>query len=111
MTNPPFPSLPLTVRVRGETYAGPALLDTGFEGDIIVPADLVGGFPGRTQDLVLADGSATEAPFLSGFAQFADFDNVPANVLFFGNEFVIGMGILSRYEVILDHGRRVIVNP
>ena len=28
-----------------------------------------------------------------------------------GNDFIIGMGILSRYEVILDHGQRVIVNP
>ena len=28
-----------------------------------------------------------------------------------GNDFIIGMGVLRRYEVILDHGQRVIVNP
>ena len=111
MINPPFPSLPVTVRVRGETYTGPALLDTGFEGDVIVPARYLAGFPGRVQDLILADGSPAYATFLSGFVQLADLASVPADVLFLGDDLVTGMGILRRYEVILDHGRRVIVNP
>ena len=111
MINPPFPALPVKVRVLGETHEGIALLDTGFEGDVIIPAYLSAGFPGRIQDLVLADGSPADAPVMGGYAQLADLEYVPADVMFLGGEFIIGIGILSRYEVILDHGRRVIVNP
>ena len=111
MINPPFPSLPVRVRVRGETHGGIALLDTGFEGDVIIPADLSAGFTGRTQDLVLADGSPTDAPVVVGYIRLAELEYVPADVMFLGGEFIIGTGILRRYEVILDHGQRVIVNP
>ena len=111
MISPPFPSLPVRVRVRGETHGGIALLDTGFEGDIIIPARLSVGFPGRTQDLILADGSPTDAPVLGGYVRLADLEYVPADIMFLGAEFIIGAGILRRYEVILDHGQRVIVNP
>ena len=43
--------------------------------------------------------------------QLGGLESVPAEVIYMGTEFIIGMGILSRYEVILDHGQRVIVNP
>ena len=111
MISPPFPSLPVVVRVMGEPHEGIALLDTGFEGDVIIPAHLSVGFGALTQDLVLADGSQADAPVRGGYVQLGDFEPVPADVIFLGHEFVIGMGILRRYEVILDHGRRVIVNP
>lgn len=99
------------MQVRGETHYGIALLDTGFEGDVIVPAHLSVGFPGRIQDLILADGSPADAPVLGGYVRLADLEYVPADVMFLGEDFIVGTGILSRYEVILDHGRRVIVNP
>ena len=36
---------------------------------------------------------------------------LPTEAIYMGNDFIIGMGVLRRYEVILDHGQRVIVNP
>ena len=111
MINPSFPSLLVSVRVMGQTYGGIALLGTGFEGGVIIPADLSSGFAGRVQDLVLADGSPADAPILGGYVQLPGFEFVPADIMFLASEFVIGMGTLRRYEVILDHGRRIIVNP
>ena len=55
LINPLFPSLPVTVWALGGPYEGVALLDTGFEGDIIIPAHLGTGLSGPGQDLVLAD--------------------------------------------------------
>lgn len=52
-----------------------------------------------------------EAPIRGGFAQFGNLESVPAEVIYMGNDFIIGMGVLRRYEVILGHGQRVIVNP
>ena len=111
LINPLFPSLPVTVWVLGEPYGGVALLDTGFEGDVIIPAHLGTGLSGPGQDLVLADESVIEVPIRGGFVQLGGLESVPAEVIYMGTEFIIGMGILSRYEVILDHGQRVIVNP
>lgn len=41
----------------------------------------------------------------------ADMEPTVAEVAALGTEFIVGIRILSRYEVILDHGQRVIVNP
>lgn len=111
LINPLFPSLPVTVWALGGPFEGMALLDTGFEGDIIIPAHLGTGLSGSGQDLVLADGSMIEAPIRGGFVQFGNLESVPAEVIYMGKDFIIGMGVLRRYEVILDHGQRVIVNP
>ncbi len=43
--------------------------------------------------------------------QLSDFAPVQAELIALGEDFIVGTGILSRYEVILDHGQRVIVNP
>lgn len=109
--NPLFPSLPVTVWALDQPNEGMALLDTGFEGDVIIPAHLGTGSSGPGQDLILADESVIEAPIRGGFVQIGDLESVPAEVIYMGNEFIIGMGILHRHEVILDHGQRVIVNP
>lgn len=52
-----------------------------------------------------------EAPIRGGFAQFGNLESVPAEVIYMGNDFIVGMGVLRRYGVILGHGQRVIVNP
>ena len=111
MINSSFPSMPISVRVMGVTHGGIALLDTGFEGDVIIPADLSPRFAGQVQDLVLADGSPADALIVSGYVQLPGFEFIPADVMFLAHEYVIGMGILRRYEVVLDHGQRVIINP
>ena len=106
-----FPYLPIVVIVRGRPYPAEAMLDTGFNTDIVVPASFDLGSSATTVNLTLGDGSSVRVLRVLGYVQVGDFDPVPAEILATGNQYVIGTGILSHYEVILDHGQRVIVNP
>jgi hypothetical protein len=41
--------------------------------------------------------------------EVGDLDAVPAVVTALGDEVLLGVGIAARFTIILDHGRRVIV--
>ncbi len=113
MISQQFPYLPVEVRLEGKVLRDDAaLVDTGFDGDISIPAiEAVGMQPIGYEWLILATGREDYAFVFDGEVQLGDFEAVPAKILAVGDRYVIGTGILSRYEVILDHGRRVIVNP
>lgn len=101
----------IKVTLGDRDYEENALLDTGFNGDVAVPFHLELDSSGRTTELILADGSVIRARSQLGQIQLGDLEPVSAEIVAIGNNFVIGTGILRRYEVILDHGQRVIVNP
>lgn len=87
-------------------------MDTGFDGDVIIPSRLSEGFqPARRMPYRLIDGTMGEALIFNGSVQLNDFAPVQAELIALGEDFIVGTGILRRYEVILDHGQRVIVNP
>ena len=111
MTSPRFPYLPIAVIIRGRHVSVEALLDTGFNADIVVPDYFDLGPSATTVNLTLGDGSSIRVRRAHGYVQVGDFDPIAAEVLATGNIYAIGVGILSRYEIILDHGQRVIVNP
>lgn len=54
-----FPYLPLTLTVGEQTAQVEALLDTGFDGDIVVPLSLIANDqpPDEYRNWALADGS------------------------------------------------------
>ena len=87
-------------------------MDTGFDGDLIVPASLPEGIqPVREMPYRLIDGTQGSVFIFNGSVQISDFAPIPAEIIADGDDFIIGTGILRRYEVILDHGQRVTVNP
>ena len=104
-----FPYLPVVVILGGNRHSGEALADTGFNADIVVPASVDLGPSASVVRMELGDGSEVRALRTFGYIQVGDLEPVPAEIIAIGDNFVIG--ILSRYEVILDHGQRVIVNP
>ncbi len=106
-----FPYLPIHLEVRQTVYDFEALLDTGFDGGVIIPSELASniGDPDWTTTITLADGSQIEAPTYIGILKLGDTEIRPvlANVL--GNEPFIGVAIIRHFTVILDHGLRVIL--
>lgn len=89
------------------------LIDTGFDGDIVVPAAYV---PAATVSVDylparLADGSEVHVPAYAGTAQIGAITIAPALVLALGDVAMVGTNLLRYFTVILDHGRRVIVEP
>ena len=111
MTSHQFPFLRVKVILAARDYEEDALLDTGFSGDVAIPAHFDLGPSGATAVFTLADGSMVRVRSQRGQVQLGDLEPVPAEIVAIGNSFVVGLGILTRYEVILDHGLRVIVNP
>lgn len=108
-----FPFLPLTLTVGARTVEVEALLDTGFDGDVVVPVRLIGGAqpPDEYRSWALADGSTVATPVYYGTVQLGNFAAVPADIALLGDEPIVGRGISDRYRVILDHGERVIAEP
>lgn len=106
-----FPYLPLHISTGHHSAQVEALVDTGFDGDIALPANLLAD--GEQPDLyvawTLADGSEVLAPAFVGTAQLGDFDPLPILVTTIGDEPLVGRGVTDRFAVTLDHGQRIIV--
>lgn len=106
-----FPYIPLQVQVRQRKEQIEALLDTGFDGDIAVPKDLLtnGDTPDGYLPWQLADGSEIIAPAYIGKAKVGDLKSIPVVVITLGDESLVGQGIIKHFTLTLDHGKRVIV--
>ena len=107
-----FPYLPAQVRVGEQSLITEALVDTGVEGDAVLPAGAVlDQPPDAYRSWAFADGTTFEAAVYYGTVRVGDFDPVPADIALIGEEPILGRGITDIYRVILDHGHRVIVEP
>ena len=107
------PYLPVTFTLRDLGHTVEALLDTGFDGDVAVPAALIGnsGPPDSFKLWVLADGSRVRAAVYAGTAQVGELPPMPVDIIALGSELIIGRGVTDLYRIILDRGQRVIVEP
>lgn len=111
-----FPFLPVRVIVGGAViYEGEALIDTGFTGAIVLPpsyqpVNVPGERPRRWR---MPDGNLVEAPRYNGVVFVGNFPPMPfrAGITFLGDEPIVGVQVIQHFSVILDHGRRVIVEP
>ncbi len=85
------------------------MLDTGFEGDVAVTADLisVGSQPDGHVPCQLADGSEIVAPFYRGLVELGGLGAFAILILALGDEPIVGRGVTDRFLVTLDHGREV----
>jgi predicted aspartyl protease len=93
-----------------------ALIDTGFSGDIVVPAteELKQSTPGAYATWTMADGSEVLAPIFLGSIRFPQLDEevaemVGVTVTVLGDQTLIGQSILRRFTLTLDHGKQVIL--
>lgn len=108
----PISHLPLRLEVRNRVHTLEALIDTGFDGDIAVPADmLVNVEPDDHQRWTPADGTHVSAPYFVGTVQVGAVGTFEAVITALGDEPLVGRGVTDRFRIILDHGERVIVEP
>ena len=108
-----FPYLPIRVYGRDIHYEGDALIDTGFEGGVALPSGYlpVNVPPERNTSLTLADGSRRSAPIYRGRVAIGGFPLLPflIEITILGSEPIVGVQVIQHFSVVLDHGRRVIV--
>jgi len=109
-----YPYLPLRVEVQRQSEDNLALLDTGYTESLIIPASWrqrLGTPDGRTA-LEVGDGRIVHAPVYLGIIEIVGFPPIyGVAVTLLANEYIIGRRLLDRFEIILDHGQRVIVRP
>jgi predicted aspartyl protease len=108
-----FPYVPVRLQVRDSSAEVEALLDTGFDGHVVVPAHLVtNGTPADTHSTwTLADGSEVVSRTYQGTAQIGDFPPLRVLISVIGDEPIIGRALTRRFSIHLDHGSRVIIEP
>ena len=118
-----YPFLPLTIHVRvtkskNLDLATQALIDTGFSGDIVVPAaeELKQSPPDAYATWTMADESEVLAPIFLGRIRFPELDDdiaemVGVTITVLGDQALIGQSVLRRFTLTLDHGKQVILEP
>ena len=110
-----YPFLSIRFEVRGQRGEGLALLDTGFDGDLVIPNFWLArrlGFADGRSSWELADDSVIDAPVYLGVLEIVGLASIPdMAITILGNEYILGRGILDLFEVTFDHGQRVIVRP
>jgi predicted aspartyl protease len=123
LTSSKYPFLPLTIHVRVSPrktldLQTQALIDTGFSGDIVVPAseELKPYTPDAYATWTMADGSEVLAAIFLGTIRFPDLDDdvaemVGVTITVLGDQALIGQSILRRFTLTLDHGKQVILEP
>lgn len=111
LTSSRFPYLPIRVELRGRQYEVEALLDTGFNGHVALPPQLIptGARPDGYVDGELADGSVVDLACYRGGVAVGEQVLVPAVVVAMGTEPLVGRAVTDNFTVILDHGRELIL--
>ena len=89
------------------------MLDTGFDGALVVPPNWIPATEFRLDFLswTLADGSAVTAAAYFGTAQIGTLPRFAVLVTALGAEPLVGRGVSDRFSITLDHGQRVIIEP
>src|SRR4051794_26672084 len=116
-TSERYPYLPVTITINKQRKTVEALLDTGFEGDIVIPEDFMaqGTTPDSYIRFTLADPTATVlAPSYLGIVEVAylgDAGSGAAIISVLGTEPIIGRNLARRFRITLERGKQVVIEP
>ncbi len=113
LTSSRFPYIPITLQVLNRNIKTEALIDTGFDGAVTVPPEMIlnGKPPQGYLPWTLADGKKVDAPYFLGKAKIGKFEAINVLITALGDEPLIGRGVTDKFKVTFDHGRKVIVEP
>jgi predicted aspartyl protease len=109
------PYVPITVSA-GTPARGldaQALVDTGFSGFVAIPrGTLTNGAPPRQYlRWRLASDQTISAPAYRGSLRIGSTELTDVVVIELGSQFIIGMQVLNRFTLTIDHGRVLILEP
>lgn len=108
-----FPYIPVQVHLHDQIFEIEALIDTGFDGEVILPSGIVqsGTSPDGFTRWQMADGSIVEAPAYHAHIRIGGTTIDDGLVTALGDEALVGLGVIQHFAVTFDHGQRVIVEP
>ena len=110
-----YPFLLVQIRIRDWEHETLALVDTGFEGSLVIPSSAFDsrlGNPDTSSNWTLADGSIVETPVYVGRLEIKGLSAVPDVVIsLLGSDYILGRNVIDRFEIILDHGQKLTIRP
>ncbi len=110
-----YPFLSVHIRIPDWEQETLALVDTGFEGSLVIPYSAIDsglGNPDASSNWSLADGSVVETPVYVGSLEIKGLSTIPDIVVsLLGGDYILGRNVIDRFEVILDHGQRLMIRP
>lgn len=117
MATPPivphrYPFLEVDFLVDATWRRVEALLDTGFDGGLALPADSLDDFltlPAEWRSWRLADGSTIWAPSYEATFRVGVSQAFRGRITVLGDEPLIGREVIDRFSVTFDHGRQVVI--
>jgi predicted aspartyl protease len=103
------PFLTIRLQIGAQILDVEAVLDTGFEGEVMIPPSLipVGEVPDAAFTWVFPDGSVVSAPAYAGTIQLGQLGIFGVMITGLGIEILVGRQVLDRFKVCFDHGQRV----
>jgi predicted aspartyl protease len=109
--------LPIKVRGMFGVIETSAIVDTGFNGDLVIPVSIavpLGLILVRVERFELADGAVRDHFVFHGWAQIADLPEVPTEVIVtLSGDPLIGMELLESWDATVSFNlpqRKVIVS-
>lgn len=111
-----FPYLQVHVQIGNQQFPDhefdvEPLVDTGFDGGLAVPRRMVPTTvtPAGRSIWNLADGSQITAFWYFCYVTIGQLPPVPTVVITLDSNSLLGRHVTDKFRLILDHGRRVIV--
>lgn len=109
-----YPFLEVKIAIRAFRASCRALIDTGFDGYLILPVSFAGtlGAADSHAQWTLADGTPILLPEYRGGLEIMGLSlTFMARIILMGDECLIGQGIIRQLKVTFDHGKEVVVEP
>lgn len=105
-----FPYLPIQITTN-RTISIKALLDTGFDGEVILPAEIVtnGELPNWYVECKLADDSVVEVPAFFCSVKLGNKRLNDIVLLIMGDEPIIGRELIKHSKITLYYGKKIIL--
>ncbi len=90
-----------------------ALVDTGFDGGLAVPPDLIPTTIAPVGHSVwnLADGSQITASAYFCYVSIGHLSAVPTAVITLDGDALLGRHVTDRFRLTFDHGNQVLIEP
>lgn len=106
-----FPYCSIRISILKVHFELEALLDTGYDGGVILPPKLItnGEVSGWLVNCKLADNRIIEVPAYLGSVKLGGKRLKDITVLVMGDEPIIGRSLIKHFKIILDHGRKIIL--
>jgi len=114
MNPAPYPYLLVRFLIGTEAREAVALLDTGFDGHLVVPESLIGTLskPNERRRYQTASGESVVAAAYVGTVESVELPGpVAARITALGDEYLVGLRMMNHFRITFDHGKRVIVEP